>query len=352
MKKALILIFIGIVLVMMAVVFTIPTRRSEGEDSGTRKMESNPELVVYAYDSFASEWGPGPQVVELFEENHGITVHIKSVGDAGQVLQRLILEKDDPRADLAIGIDNNLIARAKKEGVLIPYVSSNLSRVPEELIIDGEHHVTPYDYGYFSIIYDTEKISDPPESLKELTAPRFKDSLILMDPRTSSPGLGFLLWTVYQYGDAFPEYWDHLKESTLTITEGWDSGYGLFTNGEAPMVLSYTTSPAYHVEYEESSRYQAAIFTEGHYMQIEGMGVVKGAPNPEAAQLFIDFSLTEEFQSVIPLTNWMYPVVPEVPLPKSYEYAPKPEKSFSFDGETVAENRDQWMDIWSRTVTH
>src|SRR6056297_2599910 len=129
MKKALILIFIGIVLVMIAVVFTIPSRRSEAEDTDTRKEESKPELVVYAYDSFASEWGPGPQVVELFEEKHGITVHLKSIGDAGQVLQRLILEKDDPRADLAIGIDNNLIARAKKEGVLMPYISSKLSRV-------------------------------------------------------------------------------------------------------------------------------------------------------------------------------------------------------------------------------
>lgn len=364
MKRRLILAAAAVVILVLFVVIQFSKSDSSSEQVSEQASEQSSEesqstgeadgkeLVVYAYDSFASEWGPGPQVVELFEQEYGIPVRLVSIGDAGQVLQRAILEKDDPQADILVGIDNNLITRAKESGVLQPYSSPNLKHISEELLFDDELYVTPYDYGYFSIIYDTEKIDSPPRSLEELTEPRFEDQLILMDPRTSSPGLGFLMWTVQQYGDRFDEYWDRLEPSILTITEGWDSGYGLFTNGEAPMVLSYTTSPAYHVEYEDSMRYQAAIFDEGHYMQIEGMGIVAGAANPEAARKFIDFSLSEEFQSVIPLTNWMYPVRESVELPESYDYAPKAGRSLSFSGEEIAENREQWINAWTKTVTN
>ncbi|HKK66526.1 MAG TPA: thiamine ABC transporter substrate binding subunit [Clostridia bacterium] len=350
MKKTLIGAIVIVALAIAAAILFIPgTSEAESQDEGqTTEAE---ELIVYAYDSFASDWGPGPEISERFEQEYGITVRLQSVGDAGQVLQKAILEKDDPKADILIGIDNNLITRAKNEDVLEAYTTPNLDKVPQDLVFDPQHYVTPYDYGYFSIIYDTEKIDTPPTSLEDLTAPRFEDKLILMDPRTSSPGLGFLMWTIYAYGDEFTEYWEQLQSSILTISEGWDSGYGLFTSGEAPLVLSYTSSPAYHVEYEDSQRYQAALFEEGHYMQIEGVGMVKDAPHPEAAKRFIDFVLTEGFQEVIPLTNWMYPVLPEIELPESYDFAPQPEKRFYFEAEKIDANRDEWIDSWSRAVT-
>lgn len=340
MKKALIVAALIAVLTVLAVVFLTPNSKTIEEG-----------LVVYAYDSFVSEWGPGPQIAEAFEEEYGIPVQLVSAGDGGQVLQKAVLEKDDPAADILIGIDNNLLTTAKQAGILEPYRSPSVENIAPELLFDEDFYVTPYDYGYFSIIYDTEKIENPPRNLEDLTDPRFRDKLILMDPRTSTPGLGFLMWTAYRFGDDFPEFWEKLRSSTLTITEGWDSGYGLFTSGEAPLVLSYTTSPAYHAEYEDSTRYQAAIFEDGHYLQIEGLGMVKGAPHPKAAEKFIDFALSESFQSVIPLTNWMYPVITDIGLPDSYRYAPEPEISFSFSGEEVQQYRDQWIDRWTRVVS-
>ncbi len=364
MKKMLIIIVALVVVAVAGYMVFTPGKSeapSQAETETTSQEATEPQtedqkeaadtVVVYAYDSFASEWGPGPEISTRFEEETGITVELKSVGDAGQVLQKAILEKDDPAADVLIGIDNNLITRAKDAGVLQAYTSPHLEKVPQDLIFDPQHYVTPYDYGYFSVIYDSEKIDNPPKSLDDLTDPRFKDRLILMDPRTSSPGLGFLMWTIHEYGEGFVEYWEELQSSTLTITEGWDSGYGLFTSGEAPLVLSYTTSPAYHVEYEDTRLYQAALFEEGHYMQIEGVGIVKNAPHPEAAKQFIDFVLTEKFQEVIPLTNWMYPVLPEIELPESYEFAPQPDTRFYFDADKIDANRDEWIDTWSKAVT-
>ncbi len=314
--------------------------------AGVQETEAENEVVVYAYDSFASDWGPGPHAVEGFEEETGLKLTIVSAGDAGQVLQRAIRELDDPRADVVLGIDNNSLARALEADLLVPYESPQLEHIPESLHLDPSYRLLPFDHGFFSIIYDSSVIDDPPESLEELTDPRFENSLILMDPRTSSPGLGFLFWTIAVYGDDYLDYWERLKPSILNITDGWDSGYGLFTQGEAPLVLSYTTSPPYHVEYEETDRFKAAIFEDGHYAQIEGAGIVRGAPNPEGAKQFIDFLLSESFQEVIPLTNWMYPVHRDARLPASFDYAPVPKQSLLLDTNEIRGNLDEWVDRW------
>ncbi len=317
--------------------------------AGGSTEESPPQervLRIYAYDSFVSEWGPGPVIIELFTEKTGIMVEMTSAGDAGQVLSRAILEKGNPGADVVIGIDNNLYPIAVKEEILSPYRPLLLDHVPKSLHFGEASYLTPYDYGFFSIIYDSLKIEEPPVSLEDLTDPRFEDELVLMDPRTSTPGFGFLLWTAAVYGDDYLEYWKRLNSSILTITEGWDAGYGLFTSGEAGLVLSYTSSPAYHVEYEDSRRYRAALFAEGHYMQIEGLGILAGAENRDEAEEFIDFMLTVEAQQEIPLTNWMFPVRPELALPDSFEYAVLPDKQLLLDYERVKEIEEEINTEW------
>ncbi len=263
----------------------------------------------------------------------------------------MILEKENPGGDIILGIDNNMLPQAMEAGVLTPYTPDGLSKVPAELVFDSSGHLTPYDYGNFAIIYDSDVISSPPESLEDLAQNAPEDSIILMDPRTSSPGFGFLLWTIDVYGDEYLDYWKRLEDKILTITDGWDSGYGLFTKGEAPMVLSYTTSPAYHVEYEGTDRYRAAVFSEGNYGQIEGAGIIKEGPNPDAAQKFIDFMISLEFQEEIPLTNWMYPVREDAALPDSFEYAPKPEQTLLLDTDVIAEKREQWIRDWTAVMT-
>jgi thiamine transport system substrate-binding protein len=309
------------------------------------------DLTVYAYDSFVSEWGPAGKVIPKFEKLHGVKVDMISVGDAGQVLNRAILEKNRPRADILLGIDNNLLAKAIDAGVLLPYRSPNLRLIPEELRFDPTHHVTPFDHGYFAIVYDSRRLDDPPQSMEDLLRPEYRDKIILEDPRTSSPGLGFLLWTVAVYGDNYREYWERLRPNILTVTEGWDTAYGLFTSGEAPMVLSYTTSPPYHVEYEETTRYRAAIFREGNYLQIEGMGILRGTKNLDLARKFIDFILTEDFQEEIPLTNWMLPVNPAVKLPDSFDYAPNPVKILSLPSSRIEANQEAWIEGWLEVMT-
>jgi len=289
--------------------------------------KSDAQLVIYAYDSFASEWGPAPIVIPAFEKATGIKVELVVPGDAGQVLARAIDEKKAPVADILIGIDGNLLPKALSAGVLAAYKPKENKTIPANLILDSEWRLTPYDWSSFAIIWDSEKLSNPPGSLEDLTKPEYARKLILMDPRTSTPGLGFVAWTAAAYGEGLADYWKRLKPSILTMSPGWDTGYGLFTAGEAPLVISYTTSAAYHAEYETAGRYRALEFSDGHPVQIEGAGIVAKARHRKAAEAFIDFMLTSEFQSALPLTNWMYPVMPGIALPASYSAASIPAKT-------------------------
>ena len=300
----------------------------EGFARASQQQASAPEqeLLVWTYDSFHSEWGPGPEVGRRFEEVSGVKVRWVVHGDAGEMLARLLLEGMDADADIVLGLDQNMAARALGSGLLEGYKPAGADKFFPELIFDASYRMIPFDYSYFAIIYDSERIVQPPKSLEDLCAPVYERSLILMDPRTSSPGLGFLAWTKAAYGSEWKNFWGRLAPSILTIADGWSSAYGLFTAGEAPLVLSYTTSPGYHVEYEESERFKAAMFDAGHPIQIETASLVATGKHKENAKKFLDFMLTPAFQETIPLGNWMYPVI-DIPLPDSFRVNPKSETS-------------------------
>ena len=318
-----------------------------GNKKNTEK-EDGKNLVIWTYDSFNSEWGPGPSVSRVFEEKTGIEINWVSHGDAGEMVSRFIREGTDSGTDLILGMDQNLGRRVLDSGLLEEYRPEGAEKIFPELISDGIFYLIPFDYSYFAIVYDSEKISFPPRCLEDLTAPEYERSLILIDPRTSSVGLGFFAWVKECYGGLWMDYWKRLGSSVLTVAEGWSSAYGLFTSGEAPMVLSYTTSPGYHLEYEATERYKAAIFTDGHPLQIETAGLPTSAKNKENARLFLDFMLSSNFQDIIPLTNWMYPVI-DIPLPDSFRVNPKSEKTLN-PAPVTEEELNEWAAIMRANV--
>ncbi|HZK19566.1 MAG TPA: thiamine ABC transporter substrate-binding protein [Treponemataceae bacterium] len=303
------------------------------------------EVVVYTYDSFLTDWGAGPEITRLFEEKTNYTVTFISSGDGAQIMSRAILESDAPQADVLLGIDNNQIDVARENNIMVPYKPTGTEALYSFVILDEEWLMTPYDWSYFTIIYDTLSNLAVPTCLEDLTKPLYEKKIILLDPRTSTPGLGFAAWTVAVFGDKYLDYWTLLKNNILTMAPSWDTGYGLFTSGEAPLVISYITSPAYHVECENSQRYQALLFPQGHIMQIEGAGLVRNALNPEGGKAFIDFLITEEAQNALPLTQWMYPVNKNVSLPPSYAAAPQANKQLFVDNTSLSNAVGQIMNV-------
>ncbi len=308
----------------------------------------SPELTVYTYDSFTSEWGPGPAIKQAFEARCHCKLNYVALDDGVSILNRLRLEGSHSQADIVLGLDDSLMAEAKQTGLLAKHhVDTAALTLP-----NGWHDdvFVPYDYGYFAFVYRQDLLPNPPKSLKALVEQSPDLKIIYQDPRTSTPGQGLLLWMKSVYGDQAAQAWQQLAKKTVTVTKGWSEAYSMFLKGESDMVLSYTTSPAYHQIAEQDDRYAAAEFSEGHYMQVEVAAKLAGSPHQALADQFMQFMLSDKFQSVIPTTNWMYPVT-SVTLPDAFRHLSVPEKTLRFSATQVAENRRHWIREWQTALT-
>ncbi|MDD9339112.1 MAG: thiamine ABC transporter substrate binding subunit [Providencia heimbachae] len=307
-----------------------------------------PTLTVYTYDSFAAEWGPGPQIKKSFEEQCNCELKLVSLGDGVSLLNRLRMEGKKSKADIILGLDNNLIDSAEKTGL---FATADIKTDALKLPIKWNNSIfIPYDYGYFAFIYDTNKIKQPPKSMNELLTSENNWKIIYQDPRTSTPGLGLMLWIEKLYGDKSADAWKAMASKTLTVTKGWSEAYGLFLKGEGDFVLSYTSSPGYQILNDNKDNYAAALFDEGHYMQVEVAARLKNSPEPELAKQFLQFMLTPDFQNTLATTNWMYPVI-DIPLPEVYKVLPLPKKSLQFSAQEVAKERQSWTRLWQSAVS-
>jgi thiamine transport system substrate-binding protein len=307
--------------------------------------QDKPSLTVYTYSAFTGKYGPGAKVKAAFETTCNCTLNYVSADDAGSLVGRLKLEGDQTKAEIVLGLDMNLAAEAKATGLFAMHGqgTGNLA-LPVAWTDDA---FVPFDWGHLAFIYDSTKMATPPASLKELIEAPNGPRIVLQDPRTSAPGLGLLLWMRQVYGDKADEAWGKLKPRVVTFTKGWSEAYGLFLKGEADMVLSYTTSPAYHIGVEKKPQYKAASFSEGHYLHVELAGLTKlGASNPLAKQ-FLGFVLSEAFQGLMPEGNWMMPAVtPAAGLPASFADVLKPARTLSFTPAEVLASRRAFIDGW------
>lgn len=311
---------------------------------------ATPTLTVYTYDSFTSDWGPGPQVKKAFEARCDCILELVGLEDGVSMLNRLKLEGNNTKADMLLGIDTNLTAEARATGLFAEHaLKLETSSLPEPW---ADNMFLPYDYGYFAFVYNKERLSNPPVSLRQLVEDENGPSILIQDPRTSTPGLGLLLWVKKIYGDRADDAWAKLSKRIVTVSKGWSEAYGLFLKNEADMVLSYTTSPAYHLIAEQDRRFAAAEFSEGHYQQIEVAGVLRSSRQQSLARDFLEFMLSEDFQTIIPTTNWMYPVaLPAASLRPEFSQLVDPSPALLFDDKLVASMRKQWIDEWLEVMS-
>nr|WP_217267960.1 thiamine ABC transporter substrate binding subunit [Pantoea ananatis] len=309
---------------------------------------AKPVLTVYTYDAFSADWGPGPAVKKAFEAQCGCELKFVALEDGVSLLNRVRMEGKNTKADVVLGLDNNLLQAAQQTGL---FAKSDVDT--RELQVPGGWKDTtfvPFDYGYFAFVYNKNTLKNPPTSLKELVESPEKWRVIYEDPRTSTPGLGLLLWMQKVYGDNTPEAWQKLAKKTVTVTKGWSEAYGLFLKGESDLVLSYTTSPAYHIIEEKKDNYAAASFAEGNYLQVEVAARLANSKQPKLAEQFMQFMVTPAFQNTIPTGNWMYPVI-KTDLPAGFASLSVPKTTLQFSPEEVASHRSQWVSQWQRAVS-
>ena len=302
------------------------------------------KLTVYTYDSFVSEWGPGPLIEKAFEEKYSVNLELIAVDSAATLLNKVILEGSNTKADIILGLDMNLFNSAENSEL---FTAHNLKNINEKLNLPIEWNseiFVPYNYGYFAFVYNNKKLKNPPKSMDELL--NITDArIVIQDPRTSTPGLGLLTWMKILYGENAQENWSKLNKKIISVTKGWtDAYYNFFMSGEADIVLSYSTSPAAHIMFEENYDISASIFEEGNYLSIEFAGILKSSKNKKVANIFLDFMLSDEFQKVLPSTNIMYPVT-NIKLPDAFNELEIP-KALQLNPKEINDYKDEWINEW------
>lgn len=332
---------------------TAPTA-TENEEAAT--------LVLASHDSF----NVSEEVLAQFETENHVKLQLLALGDAGEALNKVILSKDAPLADLFFGVDNTFLSRALAADVFAPYASPQLAQIPDELELDAEHRLLPVDVGYVNLNADAGYFAENnlplPQTLDDLTKPAYKGLLVVMNPATSSPGLAFLLATINHFGEEeYLGFWQGLRANDVLITNGWSEAYfdhftaGSGGSGDRPLVVSYSTSPPADVLYATDGRTEPASVNlnleGGVFRQIEFVGVLKGAKHPELAQKFIDFMLSQSFQADVPLQMFVYPAVPETPLPDLFtQFAEQPTVANQLDAAAIDANREQWIEAWTNAM--
>lgn len=324
------------------------------------RCQAETTVTVMTHDSF----NISQEVVAEFEKaNHAKVVFLKS-GDAGAALVQAILAKDNPLADVFYGVDNTFYSRAIESDIFVPYQSPMLASVADALKIDPSHRLLPVDYGDVCLNYDKawfkQKKLAPPSDLADLVKPEYARLTVVQNPATSSPGLAFLLATIGRFGeDGYLQYWRELRANGVLVTSGWEEAYfGHFTaasKGDRPIVVSYASSPPAAVHYAEKPLEEAptaAVVSDGNaFRQIEFVGILKGAKEPELARKFVDFMLDRRFQEDIPLQMFVFPANRDARLPEVFKrHAVIAAKPAEVSPAAIEKNRSAWIEAWTSAV--
>jgi thiamine transport system substrate-binding protein len=320
-------------------------------------------LTVMTHDSFAAT----DSVIQAFEQANNAKITFVKSGDAGAALNKAVLSKSAPLADVFYGVDNTFLSRALAADIYEPYDSPALKNVPAEFQLDPSHRALPVDYGDVCINYDKAYFSahnlTVPQSLEDLARPDYKGLLVTENPATSSPGLAFLLATVKHFGDTgYLSYWKDLRQNGLAVVDGWETAYytnfsGSSGKGPQPMVVSYGTSPAAEVMFAQTpltdSPTASILGPDTCFRQIEFVGILKGTRQEPLARKFVDFMLGAQFQADMPAQMFVFPVVPDVSLPDAFvKYAQIPTQPATLSPDEIAKNRDTWIQAWTDSVLH
>ena len=308
-----------------------------------------PTLTIYTYDAFAASWGPAPKIKEAFEKEYDCELKFVGLSSSIGALRKIQLEGKNTKADILLGLDTSIAQTANGTGLFTTH-DLNTTKLDLPVAYSDENFV-PFDYSYFAFVYDENKLKNPPLSFEALAAMPEDFKIVIQDPRSSTAGLGLLLWVKEVYKEKAGAYWKKLSPHILTITKGWSEAYGLFLRGEADMVLSYTTSPAYHIIEENKTNYKTAHFGEGHYGQIEVAAVLKSSKYKELAKKFLAFMHSEIFADIIPTANWAYPVVKtKKSLPAAFDTLTMPKEMLLVDGKIVAKKRKAIINEWLKAL--
>ncbi len=309
-------------------------------------------LNIYAVDVFLNE-DFYENIIPIFTDIIECEINITKFPNALSMLEKAISEKDSTDVDLLFGIDNTLMFLAAQDSLFIQYESNNLHNIHEDLILDEDYQINPVCYSNIAFNYNSYIISDPPITFGEMQDGKFKDQIIILDPRTSSIGRAMLFWSVAAFGrNGYGHFWRSIKDNVFGIFDNQNDAYNAFLAGEAPMISGMETTPVYHKQHDNTDKYKSTIPKEGGFKFIVGVGILRSSQQKYHAQKFVDFMLSKDFQETITEEMWMVPASKKIKLPVDYEILPQISKDFT-NKLSIRQTRwqyDEWIAKWKRIM--
>lgn len=344
---------------LLLILFIIVSACGQAGGQPTNTPTGPRTLTVMTHDSFAVS----DSVVTAFESANNVKVQFIASGDAGTALNKAILSKDNPIADVFYGVDNTFLSRALSENIFEPYNSPLLADIPDQFKLDPQNRALPVDYGDVCLNYDIPYFTDhnlqPPQNLEDLLKPEYKGLLVVENPAASSPGLAFLLATIGHFGaDHYLDFWRGLVANNVEVVNDWETAY--YTEfsrwgGTRPIVVSYGSSPPFEVIYAQQpidKPLTAVITSDGScFRQIEFVGILRGTKNLDLAEKWVDFMLSTTFQEDMPLQMFVFPVIPNAKLNDTFmRFMAVPEHPAYVSPDDIAANREAWINAWTEAV--
>ncbi|MFB6079452.1 MAG: thiamine ABC transporter substrate binding subunit [Haloferacaceae archaeon] len=329
-----------------------------GTTTGATGATSNTTLTVATYPSFTGEETAGTWLKQAFEkERSDVTVEFVTPNSGvNQYIQRK-RQGAAIDADVYVGLNTGELVRAdeKLDGQL--FVRSvdrleNAGGVKSGLQIDPDGRAVPYDTGYISLVYDEGEVESP-GTFDALLESKYENDLITENAQQSDTGRAFLLWTIKAKGaDGYLDYWSKLADNGVRILSDWEPAYKAYTNGEAPMVVSYSTDQVYnHGSGVDMSRHRIGFLDDQGYANPEAMAVFADASNSDVGMQFMDFALTEKAQAQIAVRNVQFPAVEGVdPGEEFSKYALEPPEAVTFTYDELAGSVGTWIEQWARRI--
>lgn len=334
--------FLGFVFIIFAGLITAQFLKNSRDPS----RDTRPVLRVFGPSSFVSQWGPGPWLKQQFEKGCDCRVEFVDGADSTILFQRI---KSESRSgtDVVVGLDQYDLETASSS---FEWKNLNVAGLKFEEAVKpalGNPKFVPYDWGVLAFVLRKSEHQQLPRRLDDLLAPEWAGQISMQDPRTSSPGLQFMLWLIQARGEdqAF-EYLKKFNKNVKSYSASWSMAYGLFSKKQVKTVFSYVTSPVFHIVEEKDSDVVAVEFEEGHVVQYEYVGIPAQCRQCDLAEKFVGLLLSNDGQKLVMEKNYMFPVLQGIKDGTPFMNVP-PFRTLNLSGLPSVADRERILKKWS-----
>lgn len=288
-----------------------------------------------------------------FEAKTGIKTTFLRLS-AGEAINRIRAEKNNPQASITYGIGLPSLLTLKSDGLLQPYISPEAAAIPARYK-DPEGWWTGTDVDFIGIASNKkfleEKRLKAPRTWEELARPEFAGQVCLGNPATSGTGYTFLTTILQLMGEA--KGWEYLKRFNANVAQYTRSGIGptqLVGRGEVGVGILFAHDILGSID--KGFPIEMSLPQEGTGYELFGVAMLKGAPEADAARRFIDWSLTPESQEILAATEYLdvptHPKAKVHDLVKPYQNVKLINFDFNWAGSSTV--RQQLIDRFQKEI--